>query len=91
MKVSIIKDNLIYVNSKLDFTHDHSTVTVGSIMIDRNGETNEVTKIDKDDGGNRRFWSHEKCLTMQYKSPHNMLTKSPFYAHDFIVTNDINP
>lgn len=82
-KIAITKENQVYAHAELDFTHDHSTVVVGSIMFDRNGKSNEVTKIDKDDCGRRQFWCGETCLGIQYSSPHNMLTKSPFYAHEF--------
>jgi len=82
-KIPITKENQIYAHAKLDFTHDHSTVEVGSIMISRDGDAFEVTKIDKDDCGRRQFWSGLNCLCVQYNSPHNMLTKSPFFAHEF--------
>lgn len=82
--IPITADNLIYAHCELDFTHDHSTVVVGSIMFNRNREANIVTKID-DDNGSRRFWSGDKCLGHQYRSPHNMLTKEPYYAHEYKV------
>ena len=82
--IPITADNLIYAHCELDFTHDHSTVVEGSIMFDRNGEANKVTKIDTE-YGKRRFWSGDKCLGVQYVSPHNMLTKEPFYAHEYKV------
>jgi hypothetical protein len=85
-KIPITADNLIYAHCELDFTHDHSTVVEGSIMFNRYGEPNKVTKIDVDDCGRRQFWSGDKCLTVQYRSPHNMLTKEPFYAHEYKVT-----
>jgi hypothetical protein len=85
-KIPITKDNLIYAQCELDFTHDHSSVEVGSIMFNYNGEAHEVTKIDTDDCGRRQFWSDDKCLGVQYRSPHNMLTKSPFYAHEYKVS-----
>lgn len=84
-KIAITKENQVYAHAELDFTHDRSTVVVGSIMFDRNGKENEVTKIDNDDCGRRQFWSGETCLGIQYTSPHNMLTKSPFYAHEFKI------
>ncbi len=84
-KIAITKENQVYINAELDFTHDHSTVGVGSIMVDRNGNINEVTKIDNDDCGRRRFWSDDKCLGVQYQQGHNMLTKPPFYAHEFKI------
>lgn len=84
-KIAITKENQIYSGAELDFTHDHSTVVVGSIMIGRNGAVYEVTKIDEDDCGRRRFWSGKNCLTVQYSSPHNMLTKKPFFANNFKI------
>jgi len=85
-KIPITKENQIYANAELDFTHDHSTVVVGSIMIDRNGNSKEVTKIDRDECDRRQFWSGEICLGVQYTAPHNMLTKRPFYAHEFKIS-----
>ena len=84
--IPITEDNYIYAQAELDFTHDHSTVKVDSIMYDRNGTAHIVSKIDKDDCGRRRFWSGAVCLCVQYNSPHNMLTKSPFYAHEFKIS-----
>lgn len=83
MKIKITKQNAKYAFVELDWTHDHSTVRVGSVMINRNGEVQPVTKIDKDECGRRQFWSGKKCLGIQYVSPHNMLTKPPFYAHEY--------
>jgi len=85
-KIPIRPDNLIYAQCELDFTHDHSTVDVGSIMFNRKGEAHVVTKVDTDDCGRRQFWSGDRCLTVQYRSPHNMLTKEPYYAHEYKVT-----
>lgn len=85
MKIPITKDNLIYAFGELDFTHDHSTVKKGSLMIDRKGKSHLVTKIDLEHG-EKRFWSGKNILTHQYTSPHNMLTKEPFYAHEFKIT-----
>jgi hypothetical protein len=86
-KIKITKENLVFIGAKLDFTHNHESVEIGSIMFDRDGNANEVTKIDKDECGRRRFWSGANCLTVQYSSPHNMLTKSPYYAHNFSTFN----
>lgn len=83
--IPITNENKIYAICELDFTHDHSTVKVGSIMYNRNREAYEVTKIDMTDTGRRRFWSNDICLGEQYDSPHNMLTKLPFYAHEYKV------
>lgn len=81
--IQITKGNLIYAKCELDFTHDHSSVKEGSIMFNRTGKHYEVTKIDTDDCGRRRFWNNDLCLAVQYTSPHNMLTKQPFYAHEY--------
>jgi hypothetical protein len=89
-EIPITKDNEVYAYVKLLFTHDYSAVKVGSIMIDRHGNCNEVTKINKDECGRRRFWSFDKCLCVQYTSPHNMLTKLPFYAHQYELTHNPN-
>jgi hypothetical protein len=82
-EIAITKENEVYAHAKLHFSNDYSSVEVGSIMIDRRGHSNEITKIDKDEYGRRRFWSFDKCLCVQYQSPHNMLTKMPFYAHQY--------
>lgn len=79
--------NLVYAQAELDYTHDYSDVEVGSIMIDRYGVPHIVGLIDKDDCGRRQFWDEQgACLTIQYSSPHNMLTKAPFYAYRYKVT-----
>jgi hypothetical protein len=83
--IPITDVNMIYAFCELNFTHDHSTVVEGSYMIDRSGTAWKVTKIVKNDCGNKEFWSEDVCLTEQYKSPHNMLTKSPQYAHEFKI------
>lgn len=83
--VAITKENKILANAELDFTHDYSDVKVGSIMINRYGEVHKITKIDKDDCGRRQFWSGKLCLCVQYTSPHNMLSKQPFYAHKYKI------
>ena len=79
-RIEITSENAKYAFCELDWTHDYSDVVEGSVLIDRDGRIWVVTKIDEDDYGRRRFWSNEDLLTRQYTSPHNMLTKSPFYA-----------
>lgn len=84
-KIPIAMENVIFAHCKLDFTHDQSAVVEGSIVIGRDGHAHVVTKITVNECGNREFWSDSVCLTEQYRSPHNMLTKSPFFAHEFKV------
>lgn len=88
-KIPITKQNKIYAFTALDFTHNHSTVRLRSIMIDRNGESHTVTKINKDNLGRRQFWSKDILLTCQYTPPHNMLTKQPFFAHEFKINKQL--
>ena len=84
-KISINKENKIYANLVLDFTHDYEDVKIGSIMINRYGDAYEITNIVKNECGRNVYWSNENCLCEQYYPHHNMRTKPPFYAYQFKV------
>jgi hypothetical protein len=83
--IPITLDNVIYANAVLDYTHDYSGVKEGTIMFDRKRIAWLVTKIDTDDCNRRRFWAADIILGVQYSAPHNMLTKSPFYAYEYTI------
>lgn len=82
-KIDINKENQFYVNAKPDFTHDYTGIKVGSFMLDRHGNFYPITKIETDECGRKIIISNGKKLCIQYKSPHNMLTKQPFFAYQF--------
>lgn len=84
MKTAITKENAFYAKAELNFTYDYSGVKVGSVMIDRHGASHTVTRIDKDECDRKQIWEGQSILAVQYRSPHNMLTKSPYYAYEFI-------
>jgi hypothetical protein len=79
--------NLPYTYMELDFTHDYSKAKIGSIFVNRNGESRVVTAIITE-SGRKEYWSNYECLAIQYTPPHNMLTKSPFWAYRWKLKND---
>lgn len=83
MKTPITSQNLKFAFMGLDWTHDYTDVKIGSIMINRHGQSFKVTRIKKDGTGAKNYYSGADCLATHYRGPHNMLTKSPFYAFQF--------
>lgn len=85
----ITSNNLDYVWMEPDFTHDFSKVKIGSIFVNIYGQSYVITKIEKDDCGRNCYYNGNKCLATQYTSPHNMLTKRPYFAYRWIKKKDI--
>lgn len=81
--IPLTKANARFAFAELDWTHDYSGVKVGSLLISRHGIAREVTAITVDSAARKQYWSNTDCLATQYHEPHNMLTKSPFYAYQY--------
>lgn len=83
--IPLTLENSKFAFAELDWTHDYSGVKIGTVLINRHGEAHLVTRITQDECGRDTYWSGLACLATQYSEPHNMLTKSPFYAFEYTL------
>jgi hypothetical protein len=72
------------INRIWKYTHDLSGVKVGTILHATTGKDYKVTEIKNEDG-RLSYWEGNICITHQYTSPHNMLTKTPFVAYEYEI------